>query len=57
VGTVVVVEAANNACIIRNPLLAVQKGSRAAVADLKVSTCLDISKRIWIGWLIDERES
>jgi len=37
VGTV---EAANNAYIIRNQLVAVQKGSRVAVAVLKVSTRL-----------------
>lgn len=42
VGTVeVVVEAANNAYITRNPLVAVQKGSRAAVVDRKVSSRLD----------------
>lgn len=35
------VEAANNAYIIRNPLVTVQKGSRVAVADLKVSTGLN----------------
>jgi hypothetical protein len=35
---VVVVEAPNNAYIIRNPLVAVRKGLRVAVVDLKVST-------------------
>jgi len=49
VGTV---EAANNACIIRNQLVAVQKGSRVAVADLKVSTRLNYIEKD-VEWVID----
>jgi hypothetical protein len=53
VGTVeVVVEAANNACTIRSPLLAVQKGSRAEVAVLKVSTRVDYNEED-VDWVVD----
>jgi hypothetical protein len=53
VGTVeAVVEAANNAYIIRNPLVAAQKGSRVAVVDRKVSTLL-ICIAEDMDWVID----
>jgi hypothetical protein len=42
---VVVEEAANNAYIIRNLLVAVPKGSRAAVVDLKVSASVTVNER------------
>ena len=47
-----VVEAANNAYIIRNPLVAVQKGSRVAVVDLKVSKRFSYIEED-VAWAID----
>lgn len=45
-------EAANNVYIIRNQLVAVQKGSRVAVAVLKVSTLLNYIEKD-VEWVIN----